>query len=115
METNLLMCNCAGSQWVTLERTNGQEIEGRAGESESEILRTLMLCCEILLGWFSRSIFVVVVDNGTEKVPTTSFTVVCQSRFLIEQMLRSELVELGLSRQRESSLPDALCFGEEAS
>ena len=30
----------AGSQWVILERTNGQEIEGRAGVSESEILRT---------------------------------------------------------------------------
>ena len=51
---------------MTLERKNGQEIEGRAGVSESEISRTLMLCYEALLGWFSRSVFVVVVvDNGT--------------------------------------------------
>ena len=51
---------------MTVERTNGQEIEGRAVVSESEISRTLMLCCEVLLGSFSRSVFVVVVvDNGT--------------------------------------------------
>ena len=70
METNLLMCNCAGSQWVTLERTNGQEIEGRAGESESEILRTLMLCCEVLLGWFSRCVFLLLLlTMEPEKFP----------------------------------------------
>ena len=54
---------------MTLERTNGEEIEGRAGVSESEISRTLMLCCEVLLGWFSRYVLLLLLTMEPEKFP----------------------------------------------